>query len=154
MVISETQSGVQEAMYKLEKYFSSCSMKVNTSKTKFMVTTGDRVQPCTITYQQNNIEQVSSFKYQIPGNWSFQGWHCVFYHEWSIQKWTKGFFQTQYQQDQVHGNNRRQGSALYHNLPTKQYWAGVFIQIPNTWELKFPRMALRLLPWMIYTEVD
>ena len=28
-----------------------------------MVTTGDRVQPCTVTYQQNNIEQVSSFKY-------------------------------------------------------------------------------------------
>ena len=63
MVISETQSGLQEAMYKLEKYCSSWSMKVNTSKSKFMVTTGDRVQPCTVTYQQNNIEQVSSFKY-------------------------------------------------------------------------------------------
>ena len=28
-----------------------------------MVTTGDLVQPCTVTYHQNNTEQVSSFKY-------------------------------------------------------------------------------------------
>ena len=63
MVVSETQSGLQEAMYKLEKYCSSWSMKVNANKTKFMVTTGDRGQPCTVTYQQNNIEPVSSFKY-------------------------------------------------------------------------------------------
>ena len=63
MVISETQAGLQEAKYKLEKYCSSWSMKANTNKPKFMVTTCDRVQPCTVTYQQNNIEQMPLFKY-------------------------------------------------------------------------------------------
>ena len=38
-------------MSKLDKY------------SKSMVTTGDRAQPCTVTYHQNNTEQVSSFKY-------------------------------------------------------------------------------------------
>ena len=38
-------------MSKLDKY------------SKSMVTTGDRVQSCTVTYHQNNTEQVSSFNY-------------------------------------------------------------------------------------------
>ena len=93
MVISETQSGLQEAMYKLDKYCSSWSMKVNTSKTKFMVTTGDRVQPCTVTYQQNNIEQVSSFKY-LGIEVSKDGTVSSTMNDLSIKKWIKGLFQT------------------------------------------------------------
>ena len=37
---------------------------------------------------------------------------------------------------QIHGDHRWQGSALHRNLPSKQYWAGIIIQI--SWYWSFP----------------
>ena len=66
---------------------------------KSMLTTGDRVQPCTVTYHQNNTEQVSSFKYL--GIEVSQDGTLIFCHEWSKQKrpntihvYNLGLFQT------------------------------------------------------------
>ena len=63
IVISESYSGLQNAMDKLEDYCTSWSLRVNVSKTKFMITNGGNAQPCELTYQNDKIEQVNSFKY-------------------------------------------------------------------------------------------
>ena len=63
IVISESYSGLQNAMDKLEDYCTSWSLRVNVAKTKCMITKGSNAQPCELTYQNDKIEQVNSFKY-------------------------------------------------------------------------------------------
>ena len=63
IVISESYSGLHNAMDKLEDYCTSWSLRVNVSKTKFMITKGSNAQPCELTYQHDTVEQVNSYKY-------------------------------------------------------------------------------------------
>ena len=62
IVLSESGTGLQVAMDKLGDYCNQWGLTVNIGKTKFLVTKTDVSKRC-LTYNEELIEQVQSFKY-------------------------------------------------------------------------------------------
>ena len=62
LILSETNSGLQNAMDELSKYCNEWGLAVNTNK-KFMVAKSNRQLVSKLTYNNMIIEQVTSFKY-------------------------------------------------------------------------------------------
>ena len=63
LILSETNSGLQNDMDELSKYCNELDLAVNTNKTKFMVAKSNRQLVSKLTYNNMIIEQVTSFKY-------------------------------------------------------------------------------------------
>ena len=62
IVLSESGTGLQVEMDKLRDYCNQWGLTVNIGKTKFLVTKTDVSKRC-LTYNEELIEQVQSFKY-------------------------------------------------------------------------------------------
>ena len=63
ILLSETNQGLQESMDKLSHYCTQWGLTVNINKTKFMVAKSNISLVSKLTYNNEVIEQVSSFKY-------------------------------------------------------------------------------------------
>jgi hypothetical protein len=63
LILSESNLGLQEAMNRLHGYCSQWGLTVNTKKTKFMVTKSQIQGANKLTFNNEIIEQVFSFKY-------------------------------------------------------------------------------------------
>ena len=63
IILSETNQGLQESMDKLSHYCTQWGLTVNINKTKCMVAKSNISLVSKLTYNNEVIEQVSSFKY-------------------------------------------------------------------------------------------
>jgi hypothetical protein len=63
IILSETLEGLQHSMNRLAKYCSQWCLTVNVTKTKFMATQHIDCNPCHLTYKEEPVEKVATFKY-------------------------------------------------------------------------------------------